>query len=135
MARRISAASPMSAIRKDFVEEIRSNLLNRRNTMAEGLLEVTHQMLDDEPNYTDEVDQASADTDKEIIVRIQNRDREILKQIDHAIHRIEIGAFGLCESCDEAISEARLKANPFSTLCIGCQTEMESEKQRFTARN
>ena len=34
--------------------------------------------------------------------------------------RIEAGTYGLCESCGETISEARLKAIPEATQCLSC---------------
>ena len=67
-------------------------------------------------------------------MRIKNHDRQTLTQIDAAIRRLETGAFGLCENCDEPIAEARLRAFPFTTLCIDCKAEIESEESRFSNR-
>jgi DnaK suppressor protein len=65
---------------------------------------------------------------------MKNRDRDVLWQIDEALKRIDEGSFGECERCDEPISEARLKANPSTTLCIDCKAELESEEHRFLGR-
>lgn len=43
-----------------------------------------------------------------------------LKQIETALIRIENGDYGICISCEENISEARLKANPAALTCINC---------------
>jgi DnaK suppressor protein len=91
-------------------------------------------MLDEEINFTDAVDQASQDTDRGIAVQIQNRERMILAQIDEALRRIEAGVFGSCESCGEDISEARLRAQPSTTLCIDCKAEIESQRQKYPGR-
>ena len=84
--------------------------------------------------YTDAIDQASADTDKSFAMQMKNRERDTLWQIDGALKRIEEGNFGECERCDEPISEARIRAFPFTTLCIDCKAELESEEQRFPGR-
>ena len=54
--------------------------------------------------------------------------------IDQALRRLESGTFGECASCSEPISEARIKAFPFTTLCIDCKAELESEEQRYPGR-
>ncbi len=100
-----------------------------------GLRRSTEEWIDSEDLIqADSVDQASADTDRGIAVQMRNRDRSVLRQIDEALRRIESGQFGECVDCGDEIQEARLVANPSSTLCIICQSELESENQRFTAR-
>jgi DnaK suppressor protein len=55
---------------------------------------------------------------------LQTLDRT-LKQIDTALARLHAGRYGLCSSCSEAIPVARLRAVPFATLCVPCQTRRE----------
>ena len=43
--------------------------------------------------------------------------------------RIDSGSFGICEVCEEDISEARLKARPVTTLCIDCKMEQEKKER------
>lgn len=42
-------------------------------------------------------------------------------EIDRALIRIATGAYGYCESCQEPIMRARLRAMPFATQCISCK--------------
>ena len=42
-------------------------------------------------------------------------------EIDRALVRTETGAYGYCESCQEPIMRARLRAMPFATQCISCK--------------
>jgi DnaK suppressor protein len=123
------------AIRKEKLSRLTKELTQRREAIAVGLRRSTEEWIDSEDlMQADSVDQASADTDRGIAVQMRNRDRMVLRQIDEALRRIESGQFGLCVQCDEEISEARLLANPSSTLCIVCQSELESENQRFSNR-
>ena len=48
-----------------------------------------------------------------------------LKQAHAALHRLAGDAYGICETCDEAIVFARLKAYPDARMCIECQAEAE----------
>lgn len=50
-----------------------------------------------------------------------------LAQIERALRRLKAGTYGRCEACNVKIPVARLDALPYSTLCIKCQREMESE--------
>jgi DnaK suppressor protein len=123
------------ALRKEKIEVYRKQLVTRRDALAEDLRLVTAQLINDEVVYTDSVDQAAAETDKSFILQMKNRERDVLWQIDEAIKRLDDGSFGECERCGEAISEGRIEAFPFTTLCIDCKAELESEEHRFPGRH
>lgn len=120
---------------KEKVETYRRQLVARREALAEDLRMATAQLINDEAVYTDSVDQAAAETDKSFTLQMKNRERDVLWQIDEAIKRLDGGAFGECERCGELISEGRIEAFPFATLCIDCKAELESEEHRFPGRN
>ena len=40
------------------------------------------------------------------------------RNIGHALEKIDLGTYGLCEVCDEHIEEDRLMANPSARTCI-----------------
>lgn len=58
-------------------------------------------------------------------VSLQRHHQVLLERIDEALHRMETGTYGLCERCGRQIEIGRLKALPYATLCIECQTEIE----------
>ena len=121
-------------LNKENLENIKSELLAKRQFLAKGIVEATANLIDDEPMFADSIDQASADTEKSLSVQIKNRERDILWEIDEALRRIESGTFGECIKCGESIMEARMKANPSTTLCIDCKSEVESEQGHFPRR-
>ncbi len=122
------------ALRKEKIEEIRSFLSNRRDALRTEVRQVTEGMINDDTTFSDSVDQASADTEKTVAVQVQNREREEIRDIEGALRRIENGAFGLCNTCGDEISDARMGAYPETTLCIVCKAELESERNRYTGR-
>lgn len=121
-------------LRKEKLENFKKQLMNQREALAQDIRQATAQMINDEEMYTDSVDQASADVDKSFALQMKNRERNTLWQIDEALRRIDSGNYGECERCGESIAEARIKAFPFTTLCIDCKSEMESEEHRFPGR-
>ena len=118
-------------LNKDKLEHYKRQLLSRREELAKDVTQSVAELIDDEPSHADAIDQASADSDRNVEASIKNRGYGLIREIDEALLRIENGMFGECESCSEAISEARMKANPSTTLCIDCKSELESEQNRF----
>lgn len=124
----------LMALRKEKLEQFKKQLTQRRQLIAQDLKQATADLINDEVTYTDSVDQASAETDKSLVVQMKNRDRNLLWEIDEALRRIDEGSFGICERCEESIIEARMRANPATTLCIDCKAELESEQRRVPGR-
>ena len=55
-----------------------------------------------------------------------SRRRELkLRQIAGALARVENGAYGICQSCDDPIHEKRLEFDPTTLLCVQCAARAE----------
>jgi DnaK suppressor protein len=78
----------------------------------------------------DLMDWAIADRDREMNLRILQREKELISRLESAIKRVDEGTYGICEKCEEEIALARLKARPVTTLCIVCQKKQELESRR-----
>jgi RNA polymerase-binding transcription factor DksA len=48
-----------------------------------------------------------------------------LSSIERALHQLEKGTYGRCQSCSEEIDRARLEALPYAEQCIDCQRRLE----------
>ena len=57
-----------------------------------------------------------------------------LNQVERALLRLKQGTYGLCEVCSCKIPVARLNVLPYSTLCIKCQREAESDADWLAER-
>lgn len=55
-------------------------------------------------------------------------EQSLLDQVDRALARMEKGTYGVCERCGEPIDYARLEAIPYASLCIRCQTHLETPR-------
>jgi len=53
-----------------------------------------------------------------------------LRQIDAALARARAGTYGVCAACGGAIPLTRLRAVPFATHCVPCQSRTESGGRR-----
>lgn len=50
---------------------------------------------------------------------------QTVRQIDAALGRLHAGTYGRCDACGGAIPLARLRAVPFATRCVPCQSAKE----------
>jgi RNA polymerase-binding transcription factor DksA len=53
-------------------------------------------------------------------VQVLQTERGILDEISAALARIDDGTFGACTECGTTISQQRLKAIPYTPLCVRC---------------
>ena len=74
----------------------------------------------------DPSDRATAEIASNLTYTLQERNKALIRKIEAAVDRIEDGTFGICDECEEEISEGRLTARPISTLCIDCKREQEA---------
>ena len=79
----------------------------------------------------DEGDLASTEVSLSLSLRLRERQAHMLQQIDHALSKIDVGSFGLCEQCEETLNINRLRARPVATLCIACKEEQESRSRVY----
>lgn len=70
-------------------------------------------------------DQAIERENDEVVDTLGENIREELKLIDDAIARIQNGSYGTCSECGQKISKDRLKALPYTGLCIDCASEVQ----------
>ena len=85
----------------------------------------------EEEAYADWTDMASLETNKDILLKIRDRDKKMLGEIYAALQRIEAKTFGECVNCGERITDSRLKARPTTTLCIDCMSATEVVSARY----
>ena len=62
---------------------------------------------------------------RELDEGLEENAEHLLDEIDAALVRIEDGSYGLCTACGRPISEARLEAVPYATLCIDDKRALE----------
>lgn len=77
-------------------------------------------------NYEDEIgDSASITFERERDFSLEQNMRDILNQIDSSLKKIDANTYGICSDCHKTINEARLKAIPYTELCIDCKIKRE----------
>jgi len=108
-------------------------LLSRRAEILGDAEKTAQGMGDEREPFPDPTDRGSLESERNLELRIRDRERKLLSKINEALGRLDDGSFGLCEECGEPIGLERLKARPVTTLCIECKADQE-ERERLGAR-
>jgi DnaK suppressor protein len=74
----------------------------------------------------DLIDQANADEEAQLQIRLHQTDGRLLRAIEEALARIRQGTYGVCVVCQQPISQARLEAVPWTRHCRGCKEREHS---------
>ena len=106
--------------RKDL-DRYKRVLLEKRGEMSITSAEAESLVLAAGRRQGDLVDQANADTEAELQIRLQQTDLRLLRAIEEALARVRHGTFGTCEACRNPISRARLEAVPWTRHCRDCK--------------
>jgi RNA polymerase-binding protein DksA len=111
------------------LEQIRTELVAQRAVFARELAELeagtfnqSQSDLSGEVSFDEESADAGTFTfERERDLSLSNNLKDLLDKVDAALRRIKNGTYGSCERCGKPIDKARLKALPYSVLCIDCK--------------
>jgi len=102
-------------------EEVRGNLIEMLEDLGDRLAKITHDVK--EPLDQDFEEQATQAENNEVLNDLGNAARTEMEMVKQAIVRIDQGQYGLCQVCGKPISKERLKAVPYSSMCIKCASQ------------
>ncbi len=118
-----------------FKKEMRAILLEaKKKLLSELAMKVKNESNALKFEIGDIYDIASSERERELTLMLGDRDRDKLHQIDMALEWLDEKDYGLCEECGEPIGENRLRALPFTRVCVECKSKAEKEthfKGRF----
>ncbi|HEX9639273.1 MAG TPA: TraR/DksA family transcriptional regulator [Acidobacteriota bacterium] len=111
---------------KKKLQYYRNKLLEKQKELGEIFeknKDYSMENLDD--GIQDMADMASNSYTKEFLLSLSDSERTMLKNIQEALGRIDKGAYGVCQECEEPINTKRLEAIPWARLCVPCQEKQE----------
>ncbi|MDA3868948.1 MAG: TraR/DksA family transcriptional regulator [Gammaproteobacteria bacterium] len=74
----------------------------------------------EEPVEKDFAEQATQSENDEVLAALDDEAQYMVMQIDNALNRLALGAYGICKACGEPIPRERLQAVPYTELCLRC---------------
>jgi DnaK suppressor protein len=119
---------------KDELKKYKGQLLAERNKVGGDIAHIAENTLKrsqreasgDLSGYSYHMaDMASDDYERDFSLGRVTEEQKVLYAIDEALKRMADGVYGLCLQCGKPISKNRLKALPYTELCIDCQKNNE----------
>ncbi|MFH1678234.1 MAG: TraR/DksA family transcriptional regulator [Candidatus Omnitrophota bacterium] len=119
---------------KKDLDYFKKLILKKKDQLIDGLEHSLKDTLKKSPReaagdisgYALHMADVATDTyDREFCLDLASNERKLLYEIDEALKKIEEGDFGICEECKTSINKSRLKALPYTRLCLKCQEAKE----------
>jgi DnaK suppressor protein len=112
---------------KSEINKFRTTLVAKQTELAPSLRKRDGIAIEKTPDALDEVHLA---TERELMTRNLERESKILREVCAALERIQQNTYGTCLNCEEEIGLKRLKAVPWTPLCIGCQEQHDLNRDQ-----
>ena len=106
--------------------ELESEAASLRADIAKAAADIADRLIDSARDAGDDEAEAGAKAfEREHELAATQNAQDLLDQGERALHRIDAGTYGVCESCGKPIGKARLLAFPRATLCVECKQRQE----------
>jgi DnaK suppressor protein len=120
-ARKAPARKPRAPGRDAaFFDHFRRKLLEQRENITRRLDDLRGELrgLEETPRELEEW--AQEEKDRDILIRLEDRETDELRKIQAALQLIDQREYGLCQICGKPIPRARLEELPTAFRCVDC---------------
>ena len=108
--------------------DIKKILLAKKQELSSRKIRQEDIAIERNAEVLDEIQQHA---DRTLALDSLTRNWEIASLVTDALHRLEHGDYGICDECEEPISEKRLAAIPWAKYCIQCQERVDQSNYEF----
>jgi DnaK suppressor protein len=114
----------------EILEELRSALVRERDSLRQSIERLGDTERTLSASQADEqgaqADLASDLAEEEIDIALESSARRRLAEVDAALQRMADGTYGICANCGKPIPIDRLRAIPWTTVCLDCSGKAEA---------
>jgi DnaK suppressor protein len=112
------------------LDMFRQRLIDERDRVRDRLQRHLSEAVGNVDQLPDEMDQASRETDQAYLLRLADKEKKLLGEIDRALAKFDRGSYGVCEGTGELITRKRLWLRPWTRYSIAHKERIEREKGR-----
>lgn len=105
-----------------FLDHFRRRLIEEREEILHRLEGLREELKGIEETPRELEEWAQEEKDREILIRLEERENEELRRIQTALGLIDQGEYGTCQVCGKPIPKVRLEELPTAFGCIDCST-------------
>lgn len=107
-------------------ERLKKALLAEQAALTEQVQSISPVVREEGVGYsTHPADDGTLAFDQARDLSLKVNAEQTLRLVEDALARFDNGTYGLCIDCGEEIDAARLKAIPYTPLCLKCQQKRE----------
>lgn len=111
------------ASQKEALLAERSTYLEQANNLREEAESLINEAEPGDVQFDEESGEGgTATVDRERDLALSAQALNAVEEINYALHKIELGKYGVCEGCGELIVKDRLEALPYARLCVACKS-------------
>jgi DnaK suppressor protein len=103
-----------------FFEYFRQRLLGDREQIMRRLGELREELRGIEETPREMEEWAQEEKDRDILIRLEERETDELRKIQAALTLIDTKEYGKCQVCGKPIPRARLEELPTAFRCVDC---------------
>jgi DnaK suppressor protein len=106
---------------KKRLEEMRAQMTNLIRDTSEDV-----KAADETKGYSQhQADEGTDDFNRTVTLEVTSKEFDILRQIEHALDKIEEDTYGICDITGEEIPMPRLEAIPYASMTVKAQEKFE----------
>ena len=124
-----------------FLLKQKERLIQLRDSMVDSMMGVAKDTLRSRAEGSEasafgmhQADAGSDAYDRDFALSLLSQEQDALYEIEQALGRIELGAYGICEMTGKPIAHPRLEAIPFARYTVECQSQLEKQNKHFNIR-
>jgi len=130
---------PARKVKREHEMRFRTLLQQKKDELIRRLYERRAE-LHGENDPDDEVAVAVESVVKELALTNMEREIRTLAEVELSLRRLETGEYGICGGCAQPIPGARLRALPWTRLCVECagggyRSDPQREEERKASSN
>jgi DnaK suppressor protein len=112
----------LASMRRREMERFRKQLLAKRDDLLGRVQTARSSELEaNDADAPDLGDRALSNVTLDLSYQLSASERDLLRRIDAAVDRIDVGMYGVCVHCGKKVQMARLEAVPWARHCVDCQ--------------
>jgi DnaK suppressor protein len=116
-------------MKKNTLIKLRALLLNRRLEILEQVAHLEFEGEELERHFIESIDSAQKEDLARLVHKLDERGKEEIEEIEHALNKMSTGCYGLCELCGKSIPIKRLRVLPATRLCLNCAQQYEKNQK------
>ncbi len=114
--------------RKINIEKYRAMLLSERDRIIGEIMRMQKEASEVGSDEVKDVgDMSISYFSQEMLSSLEEEERKILLEVEHALKKMENGTYGICERCGGEIEGERLDVKPYARYCIRCREKLEKK--------